>query len=334
MKPTRAMVLAAGLGTRMKPLSSLLPKPALPVVNRPLIVHCLEHLASHGVTFAVINTHHLADQLEQAVSRHLPEGLEVKFSRENAILGTAGGLKKAAREFRHDTFYLVNSDSLTDADLTSAAAAHAASGRAATMVVMPHEPGSGYRPVEVVGDDSRPTQRVSGIAGRRWGGGDLAPRTFIGIHLLEPSVLDSIPADAPCDINAEVYPRMLDKDPEAVGAWLHAGWWFEAGGPERYLDLNLQMLARSGRGAVVGPGFFIDEEAHVERSIIGARARLERKAVVEDCVIWDDVVVGEEVSLRRCIVTSGVTLPPLSPLTLERAIVMPGEDGGIRTEKM
>lgn len=319
------MVLAAGLGIRMRPLTARTPKPALPVLNRPLIAHVLEHLAAHGVTFAVVNSHHMPERIEEAVMRARPAALEVRFSRESAILGTAGGLKKAENYFEGETFYLVNSDSLTDADLTAAAAAHAASGRAATLVVRTHDPAGGYRPVGVAALGG-PAARLLGIAGRRWGREDVLQRTFTGIHVMEPSVLEAIPPATACDINADIYPWLLDENPEAVGTWLHEGWWFEAGGPARYLELNLEMLARSGRDAVMGPGYRIDPEARVSRSVIGSRVRLARGAVVEDCVLWDDVTVGEGVALARCVVTDGVDVP-LIPLA--ETILMREENGDL-----
>jgi mannose-1-phosphate guanylyltransferase len=343
MSPSRAMVLAAGLGLRMRPLTTLLPKPALAVLNRPLIAHALDHLASHGVTMVVVNSHLMPETLEQTVLRWAPKGLEVKFSRERTILGTAGGLKKAARHFAKETFYLVNSDSLTDADLTAAAAAHAASGRLATLVVRRHDAASGYRPVLVAREPSAPAvqpgsgegrsavARVQGIAGRTWwqgspGGDASEPRTFTGIHVLEPEVLDAIRPSVASDINADVYPRLLDENPDAVGAWLHEGWWFEAGDPSRYLELNLELLSRSRRDAVVGPGFFIDEEARVERAVIGSRSRLERGTTVQDCVLWDDVVVPEGIALQGCIVTDGIRIPG----SMSDVIVMKDEEGEIQ----
>ena len=339
-RPTRAMVLAAGLGIRMKPLSTLIPKPALPVLNRPIIAHLLEHLSSHGVTRVVVNLHHRSEEMEQAVTRHLPAGLDVTFSREGTILGTAGGLKKAGRHFLEGAFYLVNSDSLTGADLTAAATDHAASGRAATLITMRHDPSSGYRAIGVaqggvaqggVAPGGLSTARVTAVGGRRWGGGEPELRTFTGVHVLEPRVLEEIPSGVPCDINTDVYPWLLDQDEDAVGAWRHDGWWFEAGSPARYLELNLEMLASTGRDAVVGPGFFIDEEASVTRSVIGAGARLARGSVVEDSVIWDNVTVGEGVALRRCIVTSGVQVPLTS---LARTIVIQDPGGLPRMEPL
>jgi NDP-sugar pyrophosphorylase family protein len=247
----------------------------------------------------------------------------VEFSRERAILGTAGGLKKAAKHFQGEPFYLVNSDSLTDADLTSAAAAHAESGRAATLIVRRHDPAGGYRPVGVAASGGAGA-RLIGIAGRRWGRDDAMQRTFTGIHVLEPSVLEAIPPATACDINADIYPWLLDENPESVGTWLHEGWWSEAGSPARYLELNLETLDRSGRDAVVGPLYRIDPEARVSRSVIGSGVRLAPGAVVEDCVLWDDVTVGEGISLARCIVTHGVEVPMLPPA---ETILMHDEDG-------
>ena len=330
MKPTRAMVLAAGLGTRMRPLTLHSPKPALPVLNRPLIGHLLEHLAAHGVTMAVINTHHMSDQLEEAVEASRPAALTVHFSHEPGILGTAGGLRKAAKRFEGEPLYLVNSDSLTDADLTAAAAAHEQSGRKATMVVKAHEPGSEYRPIGVAIGEA-PTARVIGIAGKRWGREDVAHRTFTGIHVLSPSVLDAIPPAAACDINSDIYPWLLDEDRESVGAFMHEGWWFEAGNPARYLDLNLTMLARSGRDAVTGPRFQIDPGARLTQSVAGAGVRLARGSVVEECVLWDNVTVGEGVTLKRCIVTGGVEVPLIA---LSETIIRHGERGKVMTSAL
>ena len=323
MTPSRAMVLAAGLGTRMRPLTNLRPKPALPVLNRPLIHHVLAHMARHGVGFVVINSHSHAEALEQSVQRWIPDGMEVAFSRETEIQGTAGGLQKAARHFRRGTFYLVNSDSLTDADLGQAAAAHAAAGRMATLVVKPHIAAEGYRPLEVAAGGG-PVPRVTALAGHRWSPGG-EERTFTGIHLIEPQVLDAIPPGRASDINAEVYTGLLERDRESVGAWMHGGWWFEAGNPERYLELNLTMLDRQGRQSVFGPGFFLDEEAQVSRSVIGEGCTLASGARVSESVLWENVTVGQDVRLHRCVVTDGVVLPMGG--AWEKRILMQGEDG-------
>ena len=319
------MVLAAGLGTRMRPLTLHAPKPALPVLNRPLIGHLLEHLAAHGVTMAVINTHHLADQLEEAVDACRPPAMTIHFSHEPSILGTAGGLRKASRHFAGEPLFLVNSDSLTDADLTAAATAHEQSGRRATMVVREYDPAGEYRPVGVAIEE-KPTARVISIAGKRWGREDVAHRTFTGVHVLSHSVIEAIPPGTACDINGDIYPWLLDEDRESVGVFMHEGWWFEAGNPARYLELNLTMLSRSGRDAMTGPRFQIDPAARLTGSVAGAGVRLARASVVEECVLWDDVTVGEGVTLKRCIVTGGVDVPLMA---LEDSIIRHGERGKV-----
>jgi mannose-1-phosphate guanylyltransferase len=304
----------------MQPLTSLAPKPALPVLNRPFIAHVLEHLAGHGVELAVINSFHRPDLLQSAAERFAPPGMRILFSRESTLLGTAGGLRKAARHFRKGTFYLVNADSLSDADLSAAASAHAASGRLATLIVRSHDPAAGYRPLHV----SR-TGRVAGLAGRSWGRARVSPRTFTGIHLVEPDVLAAIPQRRACDMNADVYPSLLDEDPEAVGSWNHEGWWFEGGNPGLYLEMNVRMLSRTARTAVVGPGFFIDQDARLERCVIGERARIEANARVIESVLWNGVTVRQGASLNRCIVTDGVELP--IGKTWRNSLIMAGEDG-------
>jgi len=331
MTPTHAMVLAAGLGTRMAPLSKLRPKPALPVLNRPLIAHTLERLAAAGVTHVVINTHHLPDRLKEAVEGWIPEGLDVAWSHEPKILGTAGGLRKAARHFPDAPIYMVNSDCISDIDFAATAAAHVVSGRLATMVVVPHEEGSPYRPVLTGAMHRDGTARVTGIAKRRWGSGTAMPRTFTGVHVLSPEVIDAIPAGVACDINADIYPKLIDKNADAVGSWLHPGYWLEAGTPAAYLDMNLQMLARDGRSAIVGPGFFIDEDASVERAVLGARAKLERDVVVKESVVWGGFTAGPGVVLSRCVVVEDLELPEG---TFERCILMKSEDGTLTTEAL
>ncbi|MFQ5701447.1 MAG: sugar phosphate nucleotidyltransferase [Acidobacteriota bacterium] len=329
MTPTQAMILAAGLGTRMRPLTLARAKPLLPVLNRPLIAHILQHLAAHGVERAVINAHHMPDQIEQEMARWGPPEVDIIISRETTIRGTAGGLKKAARHFHDAPIFLVNSDSLTDADLRAAARAHADSGRLATMIVKPHDPAGRYRPV-MVADAGSGASPVVGIAGRSWGHG--VARTFTGVHVLEAHVLDAIPSKGKSDINADIYPRLIDENRDAVGAWMHEGWWFEAGDPSGYLALNLQMLDRTRRGCVVGPSFFVDEEAGVEHSVLGARVRLERGASIEHSVLWDGVFAHPGVSVSRCVVTDGVQLPAGSAFT--SSIIRRAEGGSLTVDPL
>ena len=137
--PVRAMVLAAGLGTRLRPLTNAIPKPLVPIANRPLLEYTFALLAGAGVREAIVNTHHLPDIFEAGLRDLDASGLTLHLSRERRILGTAGGLKKAESFLGAGTFLLLNGDFLVDIDLRQVLDFHEKQGAAATMVLMPDE---------------------------------------------------------------------------------------------------------------------------------------------------------------------------------------------------
>src|SRR3989441_4582889 len=201
----KAMVLAAGLGERMWPLTEGRAKPSLPLLNRPIIAFPLEHLARHGVKEVVINLHYHPESIRGTVGDGRRHGLKVHYSEEPIILGTAGGLKKAEPLLKDSgSFLMVNSDSLSDCDLSAVLKKHRESGALATMVLTPQDSKSGYSTVEM---DVR--NRIGRIAGNPPGDSDPGAGRyfFTGIHVLEPEIFNSIPAGK-SDINKDVYPRL------------------------------------------------------------------------------------------------------------------------------
>jgi len=146
----KAMILAAGMGERMRPLTESRAKPSLPVLNRPIIVQTLAYLKGQGVDEAVINLHHHPESIRGLIGDGSRMGIKVQYSEEQTILGTAGGLKKAEAHFRNaGTFLMVNTDFVTDCDLAPAIAEHQKSGSRATLILTPSAPGSPYGSVEV-----------------------------------------------------------------------------------------------------------------------------------------------------------------------------------------
>src|SRR6267378_2057842 len=157
----KAMVLAAGMGERMWPLTEERAKPSLPVINRPMIAHTLEHLARHGVDEAMINLHYHPESIRGLVGDGKRYGVKVHYSEEPVILGTAGGLKKAETFLKGSgSFFMINSDSVGDCDLGAALKKHRESAALATMVLIPPDPKSAYSTVEM---DQR--ERIVRIAG-------------------------------------------------------------------------------------------------------------------------------------------------------------------------
>ncbi|HQR29122.1 MAG TPA: sugar phosphate nucleotidyltransferase, partial [Anaeromyxobacteraceae bacterium] len=233
------MVLAAGLGTRLRPLTDLLPKPAVPVAGLPLVRHALARLRAAGARRAVVNVHHLPDAMERAAAEAARAlGMELAVSREPVIAGTGGALREARRWLGGAAAIVVwNGDVLFDVDLEAALSAHREGGALATMLLAPMPPGASYATVDV-----DPGMRVRRIAGHGPGGESLRPLHFTGVHVLSPALLDRVPgAPFACDVNRHVYPPLLASG--VVHGLVVNGYWNDLGTPERYLRANLDVLS-------------------------------------------------------------------------------------------
>jgi mannose-1-phosphate guanylyltransferase len=325
------MVLCAGRGTRLRPLTELLPKPAVPLCGLPLVRFSLALLARAGVRRAVVNLHHLAGEMERAARASAAAlGLDLALSREPVIAGTGGALREARPLLAGAGAVLVlNGDVLFDADLAAALAAHRASGAWATMVLAPMPPGARYPSVEA--DAALRVRRIGGRSGP--GGPGLAPWHFTGAHVLSPEALAAVP-EAPfaLDVNHDVYPPLLDG---RVRGHLDRGYWNDLGDPGGYLRAHLDLLAgrvlparfpgadpfaglpRLGAGgpwvagdarvdptaalaapSLVLPGARIERGARVGPfAVVGRGARIGAGARVREAVVWDGAEVrpGEEV---------------------------------------
>lgn len=334
----RAMILAAGYGERMRPLTLTLPKPALPVLGRPMILQILSRLARDGVTHAAMNLHHLPERVRALVGDGSAAGIEsLEFSFEPEILGTGGGIRKAAGHLRGDGTILVrNADFLADIELREALASHRASGRLATLVLIPHRPG--YSPVHVSGDG-----RVAAIGGE-------APAEavgsflFTGCHLIEEEVLDRIPAEGPSDIVRHVYRDLIRE--RRVGYVLHSGFWWEFGAPRDYLEGCLRLLRTSqavraavggtdpvrrieGAWVAVGPGVEIALGSATLRGGIGLglATHVSDGAILEDTIVMQEAWIGPGVSLKRAVVAPGTEVP--ADFRVENAMLCPDPGEGV-----
>jgi NDP-sugar pyrophosphorylase family protein len=335
----KAMILAAGLGERMWPLTEERAKPSLPLLNRPIIAHTLEHLARHGVSEAVINLHYQPESIRGIVGDGRKHGLKIHYSEEPIILGTAGGLKKAEPLLRGSgSFFMVNSDSLSDCDLTAVLKKHRECGALTTMVLTPLDPKAGYNTVEM---DDR--DRIVRIAGNPSGApAHGAGRYFFsGIHILEPEIFAAIPP-ARCDINKDVYPPLIASG-KVIRGYVHTGFWKELGNPRLYLEGALSVL-KGGKdpslgvlrasdgvyldrvtipaGVTIEPPVFLGRGATIGAKsalhggvVIGRQATIGKGCSLRSTLVWDGARIGDGSGLSECIVTSGVFVPPGVSLT-------------------
>jgi len=300
------MVLAAGLGLRMRPLTLLRAKPALPVLNRPLLHWTLDLLAHHGVTEVVINVHHLPATVMRAVGDGRDFGLDVTWSRERRILGTGGGPRKVRAFFGDEPFFLVNGDVVFDFDLTDMLERHRAAGARATLALAANpEPRRYSSIVTGAGGWVRSLARLPRPARGQ-------PSLFTGVHVLDPSLLDRLP-EAASDIVRDLYAPLIDDGEDILGVRMR-GAWYDLGSPSLYLRSQLSMLSTGfrglGRGPLIHPAARIHPRARVTRSVVGPSAVVGEGAEVAGSILWDRVRIGAGARVRGSILATGSQVEP------------------------
>ncbi len=289
------MVLAAGLGTRLRPLTDLVAKPLVPVGDRPALAHVLGRLRAAGVPRLVVNAHHRADSVSEFVGAGFPD---VVVSREEELLGTAGGVALAAGELGPGGVLVWNADILADVDPVAVVAAHraASGGRAAdaTLVVQPRPRGEGSVGLDRTGRVVR--LRQERVAEEASGG------EFLGIHVLGEGLRARLPPRG-CLVGDVYIPAMMGG--ADLRTLIHPSSFFDVGTLRAYLDANLSWLAGRGLASWVGPTARVAAGTALHGTVVGEGASVTGVGTLERCVVWpgavaraplaDAIVAGEQV---------------------------------------
>jgi NDP-sugar pyrophosphorylase family protein len=224
----KAMILAAGLGTRLRPLTNTIPKPLLPIAGTPLIVWNLLLLKRHGFHDVIINLHHLGPMIEQALGNGSKYGLRIYYSHEPVILGTGGGIKQAEPNFCGEPVLVLNGDTLFELDLEALCCFHERRNAAATLVLRSDPDAERWGVVDIDRDD-----RIVRITGRgKTDTGPTKPRMFAGVHILHPRLLREVPKGKPSSI-IDAYVAAIQRG-DIVSGYELTGYWSDVGTPERY----------------------------------------------------------------------------------------------------
>lgn len=293
-----AIVLTAGLGTRLAPLTLVRAKPAVPVAGIPVVLRLLRWLAGQGVRSVVLNLHHMPDTITRVVGHGDDTALRVRYSWEPTILGSAGGPRRALSLLGH-RFFVINGDTLTDLDLSDLQRTHDQTGADVTLATADHPDPSRYGGVEV---------SDAGLAVRFCPAGS-ACRLFVGVQLVESSVFQDLSDGTPAATIGGVYDSLLAGGPRRIAAHHVTSRFHDVGTPADYLAASLE-IARS--------------EGH-DTQPIGERNRIHPTAVLTRTVVWDDVTIGECCRLTDCIVADGVDLPPHT--IASRTVIIATPDG-------
>jgi len=317
----QAIVLVGGEGTRLRPLTEEVPKPALTLVDRPFLAYMIEWLAGHGVNEVVLACGFLPDVLREALGDGERAGARIRYVAEPEPRGTAGAIRFAADRLGDDLddrFLALNGDSLTDLDLTALLRAHEERGARATLGLHPVEDSSAFGLVRS-GEKGEVLEFLEKT-------GERAPgEVNAGMYVLERSVLDLVPPGEKVSIERDVFPRI-------AGDGLHGlrldGYWMDIGTPERYLQASWDILEGRVRTRVkpTAPGLLVAPQAQVDegatigpRVVLGPGCRVAAGAEVRESVLLDGCTVGEGAGVSGSILSPQVEVAPGA--TLEGAVV-------------
>ncbi len=301
--------MAAGLGTRLRPLTYEVPKPMVPVVNRPVMEHILELLPPHGFTEVISNLHWFPDTIRGRIGDGSTPGIELTYSYEDELLGTAGGVRNVAEFFGDGSFLVMAGDALTDIDLTALRSAHERNAGIATLAVKRVANVSEFGVVIAASDG-----RVQGFQEKPDPGEALSDLASSMIYMFEPEIFDYFPDEPVVDFALDVFPALLEND---VAFHVHVidEYWNDVGSLPEYLQGNLDAL--EGAVSVKGAGTLLepagDEEA-VETGdpgvsgpvLVGEGCELDPSARLDGpLVIGDGSVVRARARVRQSVLLPG-----------------------------
>jgi NDP-sugar pyrophosphorylase family protein len=300
-----ALVLAAGLGTRLDPLTRLVAKAAVPLGERTLVEHVLERLAARQVRDVVVNLHHRPETIAGAVGDGAHLGVRVRYSWEQPLLGSAGGPRHALPLLGADTFFVVNSEPICDVDLAALADAHRLGGAEATLAVVPNPAPDTFNGVEV--DDE---WRVRGFVPKGRAAGTWH---FIGVQAVEASLFAGLPDGVAAESVHGIYRDLLDGPPGRLRAWHAAtGDLLHLGTPREYLAAAAALGVTTSHGrvsqSVVWPGARIDPGADLTRAIVAVEAVPAGFAASDAALVPAAVAGGDE----RVDVRDGIAVFPFA----------------------
>lgn len=333
----RAMILAAGYGTRLWPLTIDRTKPAIPFMGRPLIGYVAEYLAGYGFDDIVVNLHHQPESVRAALGDGSAFGVRFHYVEEPVILGTSGAIGNARHLLEGDAFVVINGKLATDIDLREALDTHRRTAALATLVLRPNPARERYSTVNirdglVIGFGSHPApasdkassatgaaqtvrdgdEALSSPLSEREVDGEVA-LMFTGIQILDPKVFEFIPPGVFSHSVTDVYIPAISRG-DRIAAHIARGSWYELSTVRRYLETSVALLKREGRDVEIGMGSSVEAGATVAESVLWENVNVARGAFVRRSVLGAGVRVGPEdvfdnVAVVRAELARGIERP-------------------------
>ena len=316
----KAMILAAGFGTRLKPLTNNLPKPLFPILNRPILEHTINFLKSQGIQEIAINLHHKSEKIINYFGDGKKLGVNLHYSKEEKILGTAGGIKKLQKFFKNEPFYVINSDVLTDINLSDVMRFHKEKKSKLTLVVRKVSNPNKYQPI-LRSDQGR----IESFLGHSITNSKNSTQVmFTGIQIIEPDIFSRIPENKFCGTTEDVFPKMI-MDGLPVYGYLHQGYWIDIGTRETYIKIQADVLdgrlilkippsMKPGEHLIappvhIGKDCRITQEAQIgPNAVLGKNCYLHKGAVVKNSILWPGVTVNTGCTIENSVIGMGTVI--------------------------
>src|ERR1043166_3244653 len=290
----RAIVLSAGYGTRLWPLTEDRTKPAIPILGKPLVGYVAEYLARFGVDEIVVNLHHRPESVRKALGEGSQFGVKLQYVEEPEILGTSGALDNARSFFLEDTFVVVNGKIITDIDLAAALETHRKTGAIATLVLLRNIKRELFTVVETKDG------LITGF-GRMPSESDQDPLMFTGIQFMEPGIFKYIPRGVFSHSTTDVYPAAIASG-EKIAAHVATGRWYELSTLQRYVEISLELMKDAGNTITVGAACTIADESEVTEAILWDRVKIDAGARVHRAVLADGVRITSGETIQNAVV--------------------------------
>lgn len=306
----KAFILAAGLGTRLRPLTLYKPKPLVPVLNIPAIFYALHALKDAGINKAVCNLHYRSESIIRVLEEHGFFGMDLTISEEEKILGTGGGLKKCEQLLADDDFVLINSDIVADFDIKALAEHHRSSGAGATLALVNHPR------AKVIGDVGIDSHGVHDFKGKR-GTGLSSNLIYGGAAIISPGIFDHLSNDCSSIVDTGFYGLI---DTTGIAYRIHQGFWHDIGTMESLWTANIlgsdeisRISSRMQHSLGLSPTCFADDAlipggTHISASVIGVGCSIGKNARIERTLVMPGTVVENDAMLRDCIAWNGGTI--------------------------
>lgn len=300
----KGMILAAGRGTRMENLTDYLPKPLIPVANRPVMEYGVECLQRLGISTIAANVCYRKTDIMQHFA-DIYEQITIHWSEEEEAIGTAGGVKKMQHLLGDDTVVIIAGDALLDVDLRDLLAKHRENKALATIATFEVSDTSQYG--VVLTDEA---QRIVIFQEKPSAEEAISQHANTGIYIFEPEIFDFIPPNTFYDFAMDVFPVILE-----LGLPFYAypvtGYWTDIGNPQAYLQANMDFLTGSvkvnGRGQIFDTSFIGGNStvagSWLKRCMLGNNIHLPTGCEMEDCIIWDNTSLEEPIKLKSAIIT-------------------------------